>query len=239
MKLVVAEKNSVGKAIAEALGAKTKKDGYYEGNGYIVSWAVGHLLAPAEPDSYDPKYKKWQYEDLPIIPDKWKYIPAEKTKKQLKILLELMKRSDVDAVINGCDAGREGELIFRLIYMHCPVKKTMHRLWISSMEEAAILDGFKNLRPGKDFDNLYYAALCRQRADWQVGMNFSRLFSVIYGNPLRVGRVQTPTLAMMVDRENKIRNFIKEPFYVVELEGQLPKGTIIAERERLNDRAGS
>jgi len=236
-KLVIAEKPSVGRAYADVLGAKTKCNNYYEGNGYIVSWAIGHLLAPAEPDIYDSKYKKWNYNDLPIIIDKWKYVPTDSTKKQLKILLELMKRKDVSVIINSCDSGREGELIFRLIYSHCPTPKPLQRLWIASMEESAIINGFNSLRAGKDYDNLYYAALCRQRADWLVGMNFSRAFSVIYNSSLRVGRVQTPTLAMLVERNNKINNFVKEPFYVVELSGHLPKGSITAEREKLKDRS--
>ena len=232
-KLVIAEKPSAAKAIADALGAKTRRDGSYEGNGYVISWCVGHLLGLAEPQDYDEKYAKWCYEDLPIAPERWKYVPAAKTKKQLKTLSDLMKRADVDTVINGCDAGREGELILRLVYDHCSCKKPLQRLWISSMEEKAIEDGFRNLRPGADYDSLYYSALCRQQADWLVGMNYSRLFSVLYNAQLRVGRVQTPTLAMIVEREQKISGFMKEPFYTVEVTG----GGITAEREKVKDKS--
>lgn len=216
-KLVIAEKPSVAKTYADVLGAKSKREGYYEGNGYIVSWCIGHLLGLAEPSIYDEKYKKWRKEDLPISPENWKYIANPSTKKQLKVLTELIKRQDISTIINGADAGREGELIFRLVYENAKSKKPIQRLWISSMEEVAIKDGFNNLRPGSDYDSLYQAAKCRQQADWLVGMNFSRLFSVLYNTGLRVGRVQTPTLAMVVDRFEKVSNFIKEPFYVVEL----------------------
>ena len=233
MKLVVAEKPSVGKAYADVLGAKTKKDGYYEGSGYIVSWCIGHLLGLAEPSSYDEKYRAWRKEDLPISPTVWKYAASPSTKKQLKVLVDLMKRSAVDTIINGADAGREGELIFRLVYEHAKSKKPIQRLWLSSMEESAIKEGFRNLRPGTDYDSLYQAAKCRQQADWLVGMNFSRGFSIAYNANLRVGRVQTPTLAMVVDRFEKINNFIKEPFYIVALSG----AGFTAERERLPDKA--
>ena len=211
-KLVIAEKPSVAKAISDVLGAKTRRDGSYEGNGYVISWCVGHLLGLAEPQDYDEKYAKWRYEDLPIIPKEFKYTANSNTKKQLKVLTDLMKRSDIDTVINACDAGREGELIMRLAYEHCKCKKTMQRLWISSMEETAIAEGFRSLRPGADYDRLYHSALCRQQADWLVGMNYSRLWSVLYNAQLRVGRVQTPTLAMIVEREQKISGFTKEPF---------------------------
>ncbi|MCL2840308.1 MAG: DNA topoisomerase 3 [Defluviitaleaceae bacterium] len=243
IKLVVAEKGSVGKSIAQAIGAKSRKDGYYEGNGYIVSWAVGHLIGLAQPEDYDAKYKRWNYGDLPIIPEQYKYNPGPKTKSQLKILVELMKRKDISTIVNACDSGREGELIFRLIYNHAVAnsasvgKKATERLWISSMEESAIIDGFNKLAPGKAYDKLYQAALCRQQADWVVGMNFSRLFSIIHNAQLRVGRVQTPTLAMLVERAERIANFIKESFYVVELEGALPKGALRTQRERLDDKA--
>jgi DNA topoisomerase-3 len=233
LKLVISEKPSVGKAYADVLGAKTKKDGYYEGNGFVVSWCVGHLLGLAEPQEYDIKYAKWCKEDLPISPDTWKYVASQSTKKQLKVLVDLMKRSDVDLIINGADAGREGELIFRLVYEHAKSKKSVKRLWVSSMEELALKDGFNNLRFGSDYDKLFQAAQCRQQADWLVGMNFSRIFSIIYNAALRVGRVQTPTLAMVVERFEKIINFVKEPFYVVELTG----ADFTAERERLTEKA--
>ena len=233
MKLVVAEKPSVGRAYADVLGAKSKKEGHYEGNGFLVTWCIGHLLGLAEPSAYDEKYRSWRKEDLPISPTAWKYVASPSTKKQLKVLVDLMKHPDVDTIINGADAGREGELIFRLVYEHAKIKKPIQRLWLSSMEESAIKDGFRNLRPGTDYDSLYQAAKCRQQADWLVGMNFSRGFSIAYNANLRIGRVQTPTLAMVVDRFEKINNFIKEPFYVVALSGV----GFTAERERLSDKA--
>ena len=232
-RLVIAEKPSAAKAYADVLGAKSKKDGHYEGSGYIVSWCVGHLLGLVEPSAYDEKYRSWRKEDLPISPDVWKYTASPSTKKQLKVLVDLMKRSDIDLIINGADAGREGELIFRLVYEHAKCKKPIKRLWVSSMEEAALKQGFNRLRNGTDYDSLYQAAKCRQQADWLVGMNYSRLFSIVYNANLRVGRVQTPTLAMVVERFEKINNFTKEPFYVVELTG----AGFTAERERLTDKA--
>lgn len=230
--LVIAEKPSVAKAIADVLGAKTRRDGSYEGGGYVVSWCVGHLLGLAEPQAYDEKYAKWRYEDLPIAPSSWQYTAADSTKKQLKTLCDLMGHSDVEGVVNACDAGREGELIFRLVYEHAGCTKPMQRLWISSMEESAIRDGFRNLKNGAEYDNLYQSALCRQQADWLVGLNCTRLFSVLYDAQLRVGRVQTPTLAMIVEREAKISAFIKEPFYVV----GVSDGRFTAEREKLTDK---
>ncbi|MDR1704314.1 MAG: DNA topoisomerase III [Clostridiales bacterium] len=233
MKLVIAEKPSVAKAISDVLGAKTRRDGSYEGGGYAISWCLGHLLELAEPKDYDEKYVKWRYADLPIVPGEWKYVPVENTKKQLKILADLMKRPDVDCIVNACDAGREGELIFRLVYSYCACRKPIQRLWISSMEESAITEGFRNLRPGSEYDRLYQAAACRQQADWLVGLNYSRLFSVLYDANLSVGRVQTPTLAMIVERERKINGFVKEPFYTVLLTGS----GITAEREKVRDKA--
>ena len=230
--LVIAEKPSVSKAISDVLGAKTRRDGSYEGNNRIISWCVGHLLGLAEPQAYDKKYEKWRYEDLPIMPSKWQYTANTSTKKQLKILCDLMKRSDIDCIVNACDAGREGELIFRLVYEHSGCEKPIKRLWISSMEESAITDGFRNLKNGAEYENLYRSALCRQQADWAVGLNCTRLFSVLYNAQLRVGRVQTPTLAMIVEREQKIGAFVKEPFYVVEI----TDGRFIAEREKIKDR---
>ena len=179
-KLVICEKPSVSKSISDAIGAKNRKDGYYEGNGYIVSWCVGHLLGLAEPQAYNEKYTKWRYEDLPILPEIWQYTANSNTKKQLKILCDLIKRSDVDCIINACDAGREGELICRLVLNYVKTNKPLKRIWISNMEESAISDGFRNLKDGVEYDNLYYSALCRQKADWIVGMNCSRLFSVLY-----------------------------------------------------------
>jgi len=234
-KLVVAEKPAAARAIAEVLGARTHKDGSFEGNGYIVSWCIGHLLGLAEPQVYDAKYAKWRYGDLPIVPGTWQYTANEKTRKQLKILTNLMKRSDVEGIINACDAGREGELIFRLVYEHAATNKSIQRLWISSMEESAIADGFQNLRPGADYERLYQSALCRSKADWLVGMNYSRLFSVLYHANLRVGRVQTPTLSMIVERDEKIRVFVKEPFYKVELSSE----GFLVEREKLGDKAAA
>jgi len=231
-KVVISEKPSVAKSIADVLGAKSRKDGSYEGNGYVVSWCVGHLLGLAEPQAYDEKYAKWRYEDLPIIPEKWQYTANKDTKKQLTILCDLIKRSDVECIINACDAGREGELIFRLVYEYAKCKKPIKRLWISSMEESAISDGFRNLKDGAEYDNLYHSALCRQQADWAVGMNCSRLFSILYDTTLRVGRVQTPTLAMIVEREDKISTFLKEPFYTVEISN----GEFTAEREKVKDK---
>ena len=233
-KLIIGEKPSVAKAIAAVVGAKSKKDGYFEGGGYIVSWCVGHLLGLAPPDAYGEKYAKWNITDLPILPDPWIYAPNDSTKKQLKVLKELLKRADVETVVNAADAGREGELIFRLVYDHCKCKKPVMRLWISSMEESAIAEGIKNLRNGADYDNLHQAALCRQQADWAVGMNYSRLFGCLYNvKGLSIGRVQTPTLAMIVERDNKIKGFVKEPFYTIELEG----AGFTAVSERIKDKA--
>jgi len=233
LNLVIAEKPSVSKALADVLGAKTRRDGSYEGNGYVISWCVGHLLGLAEPQAYDEKYAKWRYEDLPIAPNEWKYTATASTKKQLKILVDLMKSKDITTIINACDAGREGELIFRLVYEHAKCNKPIKRLWISSMEESAISDGFSNLKDGADYDSLFHSAKCRQQADWLVGMNYSRLFSVLYNAQLRVGRVQTPTLAMILEREDRISSFVKEPFYVVEA----TNGELKAEREKLQDKA--
>ena len=204
MKLVIAEKPSVAMALASVIGARTRKDGYVEGNGYLVSWCVGHLVGLCDASEYDEKYKKWRYEDLPIVPECWKHRVLEGTKKQFGILKKLMRDSKVDEVICATDAGREGELIFRLVYEQAGCKKPMKRLWISSMEEQAIKDGFASLKDGSCYDSLYQSALCRAKADWLVGINASRLFSVLYNQNLKVGRVQTPTLAMIVDRNQKI-----------------------------------
>ena len=217
MRLVITEKPSVAISIAKMIGANGKKDGYYEGNGYRVSWCVGHLIQMANPDAYDEKYAKWNIEDLPIIPSEYKYEVSRATKKQFDVLKKLMNDKDIDTVINACDAGREGESIFRLVYSEAKCKKKMQRLWISSMEDGAIKEGFENLKDGKDCDNLFESALSRAIADWLVGMNISRLYSCIYKQNYSVGRVQTPTLAMIVKRDDEINNFKKEKYYTVEL----------------------
>ena len=215
--LVISEKPSVAISISKVLGATKKKDGYYEGNGYRVSWCVGHLIQMANPDAYDEKYAKWDIKDLPIIPKEYKYETAKSTKKQFNILKKLMNDKDVEFVINACDAGREGESIFRLVYNEANCKKKMKRLWISSMEDSAIKEGFDNLKEGKDYDNLFESAQARAIADWLVGMNLSRLYSCLYKQNYSVGRVQTPTLAMIVKRDDEIANFKKEKYYTVEL----------------------
>ena len=220
MELVIAEKPSVAQSIAAVLGATQRKDGYLEGNEYLVSWCVGHLVELAQPESYEEAWKKWSYKSLPIIPQEWQHEVKSDTKAQYQILKKLMHDDRVDAVVCATDAGREGELIFRLTYNMAGCRKPMKRLWISSMEESAIRDGFHNLRPGSDYDNLYHSALCRQEADWLVGINGTRLFTVLYGGKaLKVGRVQTPTLAMLVDRESKIMNFKKEAYYMAHIMG--------------------
>ena len=217
MKLVIAEKPSVAISIAKVIGANKKKDGYYEGNGYRVSWCVGHLIQMANPDSYDEKYAKWNITDLPIVPKNYKYEIAKSTRKQFNILEKLMNDKEIDSVINACDAGREGEAIFRLVYNAAKCKKKMKRLWISSMEDSAIKEGFDNLKDGKDYDNLFESAQARAVADWLVGMNISRLYSCLYQQNYSIGRVQTPTLAMIVKRDDEIANFQKEKYYIVEL----------------------
>ena len=218
MKLVLAEKPSVAQSIAKVLGANKREDGYLEGSGYVVSWCVGHLVELAEPESYDEKYGKWSYNDLPIFPTDWKYNVSSGTKKQFGVLKKLMARSDIDSLVCATDAGREGELIFRLVYHKAGCRKPFERLWISSMEDVAIKEGFENLRSGTEYDALYEAALCRERADWIVGINATRLFSTLYGQTLNVGRVMTPTLAMVVMREAAISAFKTEPFYTVQIE---------------------
>ena len=202
---------------AKVLGATNRKDGYLEGNGYLVSWCVGHLVELAPPNIYDAKYVKWSIADLPILPERWQYLVSASTKKQFGILQKLMHRPDVDSVICATDAGREGELIFRLVYQQAGCKKPVFRLWLSSMEENAIREGFAHLKPSTEYDALYNAALCRERADWMVGINASRLFSCLYGQPLAVGRVMTPVLAMTVVREAAIAAFTPEKFYTVAL----------------------
>ena len=217
MKLVICEKPSVAKAVASALGVTSRADGCFEGKGLIVSWCVGHLMSPMDAAGYDPAYKKWKYDDLPILPEPFRYVLAKGKEDAFQNLKRLMERPDVTELVNACDAGREGELIFRLVYEAAGCSKPFSRLWISSMEDAAIREGFAGLRPGGDYDPLYQSALCRQKADWLIGINASRLFSVLYHRTLNVGRVQTPTLAMLVNRDSRITLFRKEKYYHVRL----------------------
>lgn len=216
-KLVIAEKPSVAQAIAKALGVSERKDGYLQGNGYIISWCVGHLVGLADAAAYDEKYAKWRYEDLPILPEQWKLIVGSDKVKQFKILSGLMRDSQVTSLVCATDAGREGELIFRFVYELAGCSKPFERLWISSMEDAAIRDGFNHLKNGREYDNLYASALCRSKADWLIGINATRLFTVLYNHKLNVGRVQSPTLAMLVDRQAKIGGFQKEKYYHVRI----------------------
>lgn len=232
MKLVIAEKPSVAQSIAKVIGADNKKDGYLEGNGYLVSWCFGHLIELAAPDAYDPKYQKWKKEDLPIFPEPFRYEVTESTKKQFRKLQELMKWEDVISLVEATDAGREGELIFRLVYHKAGCRKPFERLWISSMEDKAIEEGFRNLRPSSEYDALYEAALCRERADWIVGINATRLFSCLYGQTLNVGRVMTPTLAMLVKRQEEIDTFKSEPFYSVRIKAS----GVVAEGRKCKDK---
>ena len=217
MKLVICEKPSVAKSIASALGVTSRADGYFEGGDWLISWCIGHLVGLADAAAYDDRHKKWRYEDLPILPDPFRYVVSEEKTAQFHILRSLMERTDVTELVNACDAGREGELIFRLVYEAAGCSKPFSRLWISSMEDAAIREGFAELRPGGDYDPLYQSALCRQKADWLIGINASRLFSVLYHRTLNVGRVQTPTLAMLADRDSKIVLFRKEKYHHVRL----------------------
>ena len=233
MKLVIAEKPSVAMSLAAVLGATERKDGYLEGSGYLVSWCVGHLLELAQPETYKEQYAKWRYEDLPILPENWKYEVPKDKKTQLALLCRLMKDKRVDSVVCATDAGREGELIFRLVYEYAGCNKPMERLWISSMEDAAIREGFDHLRPGSDYDKLYDAAVCRAGADWLIGINATRLFSVLYGVTLNVGRVMSPTLALLVQRESDIESFISKPFYVPEI----TCGGFTASSEKMTERS--
>jgi len=233
LKLVIAEKPSVAMSLAAVLGATERKDGYLEGSGYLVSWCVGHLLELAQPEAYKEQYAKWRYEDLPILPENWKYEVPKDKKKQLALLCRLMKDKRVDSVVCATDAGREGELIFRLVYEYAGCNKPMERLWISSMEDAAIREGFDHLRPGSDYDKLYDAAVCRAGADWLIGINATRLFSVLYGVTLNVGRVMSPTLALLVQRESDIESFISKPFYVPEI----TCGGFTASGEKMTERS--
>ena len=235
-KLIVTEKPSVAISYAKILGVHGRQDGYLEGNGYLVSWCVGHLVELAPPSAYGEQYVKWNIADLPILPEKWQYLVSASTKKQFGILKKLMHRADVNTVVNSCDAGREGELIFRLVYEQAGYKKPVSRLWLSSMEDSAVRAGFANLKPSTEYDALYQAALCRERADWMVGINCSRLFSCLYGRPLAVGRVMTPTLAMTVEREAAIAAFVPKKFYTVALE--LTSGFVASSR-RISEKAAA
>lgn len=232
MQFVVTEKNSVARSIAAVLGASQKKKGYLEGNGYWVSWCVGHLVELAAPSEYGEKYAKWRTEDLPILPVNWQFSVIESTKAQFSILRTLMNDSRVTSIVCATDAGREGELIFRLVYFLCGCTKPVERLWISSLEDAAIAEGFRNLRPASEYDSLYHAALCRAQADWLVGINATRLFSTRYHQLLNIGRVMTPTLALLVEREAQIQAFQSTPFYTV----QMDCGSLTAISERLRER---
>lgn len=226
VQLVIAEKPSVARSIAAVIGAAEKQNGYWQGGGYLVSWCIGHLVSFAEAGQYDEKYCKWRYEDLPILPQPWQFIVPDEKKQQFEVLCALLNRSDVDSVTAATDAGREGELIFRFVYQMAGCAKPVKRLWISSMEDAAIREGFANLRPDSDYDALYRSALCRAKADWLVGINATRLFSVLYRKTLTVGRVQTPTLKMLVDRDAKILRFQKEKYYTVGIQsGSLKAGS--------------
>ena len=215
--LVIAEKPSVARSIAGVIGATEKHNGYLQGNGYLVSWCIGHLVSFADAGRYNERFKKWRYEDLPILPKTWQYIIPDEKKQQFDILRSLMEHPDVTGLVCATDAGREGELIFRFVYQMAGCKKPFKRLWISSMEDSAIRDGFAHLKPGTDYDPLYQSALCRAKADWLVGINATRLFSVLYHKTLTVGRVQTPTLNLLVERDAKITNFKKEKCHIVHI----------------------
>ncbi len=231
--LIITEKPSVARTISKVLGATARRDGYLEGGGYLISWCVGHLVELAPPGVYDPRLERWDRADLPIMPEKWQYLVSSSTKKQFDVLCKLMHRADVDRIVCATDAGREGELIFRLVYHQCGCRKPVSRLWISSMEDAAIRAGFANLKPSTEYDSLYKAALCRERADWLVGINATRLFSCLHGVTLNVGRVMTPTLAMTVEREAAIDAFRPEPFYTVFLKME----DCMASSERFKDKS--
>ena len=230
--LIVTEKPSVARTISKVLGAAARCDGYLEGGGYLISWCVGHLVELAPPGVYDSRFERWDRADLPILPERWQYLVSSSTKRQFDVLCKLMHRSDVDRIVCATDAGREGELIFRLVYHQCGCRKPVSRLWISSMEDAAIRAGFANLKPSTEYDSLYKAALCRECADWLVGINATRLFSCLHGVTLNVGRVMTPTLAMTVEREAAIDAFRPEPFYTVFLKME----DCMASSERFKDK---
>lgn len=232
MRIVIAEKPSVGKTIAAVLGAVKKNEGYMEGNGWLVSWCYGHLAGLADCGTYDPAYTKWRKEDLPIVPKPFRFTVKEDTNQQYELLCELMNRPDVEEIINACDAGREGERIFRTVYDLCGGEKPIKRLWISSMEDNAIREGFENLKPGSEYESLYQAALCRAEADWLVGINATRYFTLLYRTKLNVGRVMSPTLSLLVEREAEIAAFVPEPFYTVQIDCGFQSVS-----ERMSDRA--
>ena len=229
MILVIAEKPSVAQSIAKVLGATSRRDGYLEGNNYIVSWCVGHLVELADASSYDERYAKWRYEDLPIVPEEWLYEVPKGKAQQFKVLRDLMKDKRVTELVCATDAGREGELIFRLVYNMAGCAKPFKRLWISSLEDSSIREGFAHLRDSSEFDRLYEAALCRSKADWIVGINDTRLFTTLYHKKLVVGRVQTPTLAMLAERDGKISTFKKEKYFNVHVSG----GNLTADMEKV------
>ena len=229
MILVIAEKPSVAQSIAKVLGATSRKDGYMEGGNYIVSWCFGHLVELADASSYDERYAKWRYDDLPIVPENWMFEVTKDKAQQFKVLSSLMKDRRVTELVCATDAGREGELIFRLVYDKAGCTKPFKRLWISSLEDSAIREGFNHLRDGKEYDRLYEAALSRSKADWIVGINGTRLFTTLYHKKLVVGRVQTPTLAMLVERDGKISTFQKEKYFNV----HVGKGDLIADLEKV------
>ncbi len=232
MKLVIAEKPSVAQTIAKVIGATKKKEGYYEGGGYRVSWCIGHLVQMSNPETYDERYKRWNLDDLPIIPSHYRYEVSKKTKQHFQLLKKLMNKKDTKSLINACDAGREGESIFRLVYNQAQCKKFVERLWISSMEDKAIEVGFKNLKDSQFYDGLFESSQARAIADWLVGMNLSRLYSCLYKQPYSVGRVQTPTLAMIVKRDDEILQFKKQKYYTVEVMGK----NLTLSTERLDEK---
>jgi len=232
MELIITEKPSVARVIAAVLGAAEHRDGYLQGKGFWVSWCVGHLVELALPEAYDARYARWRYKDLPILPETWQYTVSAGTQKQFAVLASLMNDEHVTGIICATDAGREGELIFRLVYQCAKCRKPVRRLWISSMEESAIREGFRNLKPMAAYDNLYQAALCRAQADWLIGMNATRLYSLLYGPTLHVGRVMSPTLSMLAQREEAISAFKPETFYKVALDTGCG---VVAESERFAD----
>ena len=235
MRLVIAEKPSVARSIAAVIGATDRQNGYLQGNGYLVSWCIGHLVSFADAALYDERFKKWRYEDLPIIPESWRLTVPPDKRERFDTLRTLLRSEEVSEVINACDAGREGELIFRTVYHLAGCTKPMKRLWISSMEDSAIREGFAHLKPGRDYDPLHQSALCRAKADWLIGINATRLFSVLYHKTLTVGRVQTPTLKMLADRDAKITGFQKEKYHIVHIAG----GGVEAASDRFPDPAGA
>ena len=232
--LIIAEKPSVAQSIAAVLGAKIRNNSYLSGNGYLVSWCFGHLAELSDASAYNADYAKWNMKDLPIIPVNFRFTIAPDKREQFDVLRELMRSEDTAEVINACDAGREGELIFRTAYCLAGCTKPIKRLWISSMEDSAIREGFQNLRPGRDYDGLHQSALCRARADWLVGINATRYFSLLYGRTLNIGRVMSPTLALLVQREAEIAAFVPEPFYTVQLDCGFTAAT-----ERMKDRSAA